>query len=398
MMKSYLHRWIGGLLIMSSLAFFPAYGFREMGKNKIPEKMNRAEEVFKEENRENPPEKAFLIATPQVQIQTRSKFDFIPGEKIIFYDDFSQDPVGEFPAKWNTNNSGEVVTLEGIPGKWFKLPGEGGDYYPELNLTFPENITIEFDLIFTEETELLVSFYSQEVFELAGGYVPGEAGVEVFIACGSEHRFSNYIADESRQGMEIDSESNKAPLAIGQQAHISVWIQKTRFRMYIDDQKIFDMPKGVFDGYGYNHIRLNSMYAITDVLIGSMRIAVGAQDTRNQLITEGKLVTRGILFDSDSDQIKSESYACIKEIATVLQENPEVSVTIVGHTDSDGDEAHNLDLSKRRALAVKNYLVHEFSIEASRMQTDGKGEIQPVESNATPEGKASNRRVEFIKS
>jgi outer membrane protein OmpA-like peptidoglycan-associated protein len=69
----------------------------------------------------------------------------------------------------------------------------------------------------------------------------------------------------------------------------------------------------------------------------------------------------------------------------------------VGHTDADGNDAANLDLSKRRAASVKNELVKAFGIDGSRIETDGKGEAQPVAPNDTPSNKALNRRVEFIK-
>ena len=99
----------------------------------------------------------------------------------------------------------------------------------------------------------------------------------------------------------------------------------------------------------------------------------------------------------NSDKIKGESYGALKEIAGVLMENAAVRITIVGHTDSDGDAALNLDLSKKRAVSVKAALTREFSIDASRMDTDGKGATQPVDKNDNPAGKANNRRVEFIK-
>ncbi|HYO21861.1 MAG TPA: OmpA family protein, partial [Flavisolibacter sp.] len=87
----------------------------------------------------------------------------------------------------------------------------------------------------------------------------------------------------------------------------------------------------------------------------------------------------------------------LKEIASVLKENAAVKVKIVGHTDSDGDDAKNLELSKRRAAAVKAALEKEHGIEAGRLQTDGFGETKPVGPNTSKEGKAQNRRVEFIK-
>ena len=99
----------------------------------------------------------------------------------------------------------------------------------------------------------------------------------------------------------------------------------------------------------------------------------------------------------NSDRIKPESYGSLKEIAGVLTESKDLKVQIVGHTDSDGEDAANLDLSKRRAASVKTALSKEFAIDAARMDTDGKGESQPIDSNSTSSGKANNRRVEFIK-
>lgn len=132
-------------------------------------------------------------------------------------------------------------------------------------------------------------------------------------------------------------------------------------------------------------------------LVNNIKLAVGAPDTRNKLITEGKFVTRGILFDVNSDKIKPESYGVLKDIATVLNENPDVKVKIIGHTDADGKDADNLTLSQQRAASVKNALVNDFKVNDSRMQTDGKGESQPVDKNDNAAGKANNRRVEFIK-
>ena len=95
--------------------------------------------------------------------------------------------------------------------------------------------------------------------------------------------------------------------------------------------------------------------------------------------------------------MKGESYGTLKEIAGVLTEKAGMKVQIVGHTDSDGDDAANLDLSKRRASSVKTLLVSEFKIDGGRMDIDGKGETQPIDKNDNAAGKANNRRVEFIK-
>jgi outer membrane protein OmpA-like peptidoglycan-associated protein len=133
------------------------------------------------------------------------------------------------------------------------------------------------------------------------------------------------------------------------------------------------------------------------LLLGNLRLAIGAPDTRNKLISEGRFVTSGITFDVNSDKIKPESFGVLKEIAGALTDNPTVKVKIIGHTDSDGDAAKNLELSKKRAEAVKATLSSEFSIDASRMDTDGLGATKPLADNKTTEGKAQNRRVEFVK-
>ena len=118
---------------------------------------------------------------------------------------------------------------------------------------------------------------------------------------------------------------------------------------------------------------------------------------RSKLITEGKLVSYGIYFDVNKDVVKPESYGTLKAIADVLKENPAVRVKIVGHTDGDGADKSNLDLSKRRGESVKTELTKIFAIDASRLEFDGMGESKPIAPNDTQANKALNRRVEFIK-
>jgi outer membrane protein OmpA-like peptidoglycan-associated protein len=114
-------------------------------------------------------------------------------------------------------------------------------------------------------------------------------------------------------------------------------------------------------------------------------------------MTEGRLVTYGIYFDVNKDVVKPESYGTLKVIAGILNEVPDVKIKIFGHTDSDGDDAKNMDLSKRRATSVKNELIKSFGVKANQLETDGLGETKPIAPNDTPVNKALNRRVEFIK-
>jgi len=126
-------------------------------------------------------------------------------------------------------------------------------------------------------------------------------------------------------------------------------------------------------------------------------VAKGVEDTRHRLIEEGSFSTSAILFDVNTATLKPESFGVIKEIGSLLKEHSTVKIRIIGHTDSDGSNAANVALSQKRAAAVKDALVNELGIAPERMETDGKGESKPLADNKTKEGKAANRRVEFIK-
>ena len=333
-------------------------------------------------------------------IKAFSKYDFVPGEQIIAFDDFMQDAVGDFPEGWNTNAAGEVVTIEGRPGHWL-LFTKGGIFLPGLSAVLPDNFTLEFDLLASTPFSTGIDF-STTIVEL--GDVKQPAAWQ-----GADNRFgftvhpSGQTNSERRQeGVgEAAVQAQAEPFAAknGGLAHVAVWRTKERVRVYLNDQKIWDVPKAMVLAAKYNSV----IFWVYDVgpdyqyFVSNLRLAVGAPDTRNRLLTEGKWTTHGILFDVNSDRIRGESYGSLKEIAGVLKENPALRVRILGHTDSDGDVAGNLDLSKRRAGAVKNALATEFGIDAARMETDGLGASQPAASNDTAAGKANNRRVEFVK-
>jgi outer membrane protein OmpA-like peptidoglycan-associated protein len=327
-----------------------------------------------------------------------SKYDFIPGEKIIFFDDFSSESIGDFPALWNTNSSGEIVTLDNHPGRWFQMVG-GGFYIPEAKDNFTDNFTVEFDLYSTNSYKTPYLYNTNFIFVSGtlsnpneGNAIPGKAGTS--ITPGYETiDWTNW--SESNEGYK-DNGNSAFGFNAEEKYHVAFWAQKQRIRMYVNDKKVLDLPRGLIEGYVYNIFRIQTTDEIT-LFISNFRIAAGLPDMRNKLMTEGKLISYGILFDVNSDKIKVESAPSIKEIATVLKENPTLRVKISGHTDADGADAENLDLSKRRAESVKNELVKTHGIDAARLETEGKGETQPIAPNDLSVNKAKNRRVEFIK-
>jgi len=133
------------------------------------------------------------------------------------------------------------------------------------------------------------------------------------------------------------------------------------------------------------------------VLFRGFRFAEGGKTMREQLDEEGKIITHGILFDPDSYTIKGESYKTLKDIGRLLEDDPDLRLSIEGHTDSDGSDEHNMTLSQNRAASVRDYLIATYGIEANSLEAKGWGESKPIDTNDSAEGKANNRRVELVR-
>ncbi len=101
-----------------------------------------------------------------------------------------------------------------------------------------------------------------------------------------------------------------------------------------------------------------------------------------------------VKFDFDKAQVKPESYGDIKNLADFMNQYPQTTTVVEGHTDSKGSDAYNQKLSERRASAVRDVLVNQYGVDAARVNAAGYGESRPVADNATDAGRAVNRRVE----
>ena len=131
-------------------------------------------------------------------------------------------------------------------------------------------------------------------------------------------------------------------------------------------------------------------------LVKNIRIAEGAVALYDRFITDGKIIANGIKFDTGNATLRPESMGIINEIVKLMKQHPEIKFSIEGHTDSDGETAFNQNLSELRANTVMNELIAQ-GIDVNRMVSKGLGESSPIADNSTPEGKANNRRVEFVK-
>ena len=371
------------------------------------------------QNNAEPEKTVNPVAAPHSQQANKaaykSKFDFIPGERIIQYYDFAEVTVGDIPADWQIEGSAEVVEVDGYEGHYLMLQQKSAALPIEIQ-DLPDDLTVQFDLICTNP----FTWGSSKIYFLLAQVDPNKdingmenqlgnsnnkvlwlsfhPGSQSAVANKGYGNYEMISRDGSKKGDNYPMESFIDTDA-GRLAKVSIWRQKRRVRVYVNENKILDMTALLPDGMKANVFAWNvysGFYNEDKYFIGNIRVAEGMPDTRKNLAASGKYVTTGILFNVNSAEIKPESYGVLKDIANNLKAASGVKVTIVGHTDSDGDDAANLELSKKRAESVKKSLVNDFGIDTSMLETDGKGETEPVSPNDTPQNKANNRRVEFV--
>lgn len=328
-----------------------------------------------------------------------TKFDFIPGDKVIFFDDFSDTEVGEFPRKWTldgpkpgNNSSVEVVEYQ---GKHFLRPLPGGQGQPpatqylRLNQKgdLPQKFTIEFDAV-------LAPINNSPVYEVMYKVllVPADRKIDIF------RRASAGAVLISGQENESANTSTIVQLNDKRVHHIAISINGTFLKAYIDSQRVINDPDGVkrpIRQVGLQMLTPNN-FKTDKLLFTNFRLAEGGKDIRSALDTNGRIVTHGILFDTGKATLKPESLPTLKQILGLLHDDPTLRFSIEGHTDNQGGRGINQPLSENRAAAVMNWLESK-GIEGSRLKTAGFGDSKPIDSNQSAEGRANNRRVEFVR-
>ncbi len=327
-----------------------------------------------------------------------TKFTFEPGNKILFYDDFEKDQLGDFPLQWETSGSGQVVNNSVYPGKWLSFSGRSG-YMPSTG-ELPENYTVEFDLV-TNGMEgnksgnaLTIGFLKKKSYAL--GNAGGHANLNISLHQSGSLTIGNSGAEKTPRINTKLSQRMKAD----QLVHFSIAVNKNRLRIWMDEEKLVDIPSLLVGNMG-RYILFQAYEIHPDkglhVLISNFKIAESKEDIRSQLLENGRFSTTGIYFKTNEATILKESFGILKTVADYLKQNPEVKIQVIGHTDAQGDDAFNQELSNKRANAVVSALITHFEIPASNLESAGMGEKSPVDDNSTELGRANNRRVEFVK-
>lgn len=323
--------------------------------------------------------------------KTWSKYNFVPGDKIIFEDDLANEENGEFPSRWDLsagnaeNAKMGTVKIIRFENRSIINPLMENDRY------LPEIFTIEFDAYFHD---VYTSWQSYNLRFWQGTSYHNEGGntfypVEIFKDGATTH---TKIQGNAKK---YDAHDKSVGETTGWK-HIAISFNKRSLKVFVDEYRALNIPN-----YGYlpKMLSIGSYMHQPDgntMAIKNIRIAEGGKKLYDRVMSDGKFVTRGILFDVNKATITPASSGTLNEVVKMMLEHTDLKFRIEGHTDSDGDEASNLKLSEARAASVKRALTDK-GIEGSRLQVKGLGESVAVADNTTPEGKANNRRVEFIK-
>lgn len=312
---------------------------------------------------------------------TSLKDEFMPGENTLFYDDFTDMAAGDAPPHFKVRGASPDLMAAGDI-RQLTLNAKG-TLTPNLS-SLPKN--------FTYETVIKVEPKGRSDSNLIL-FSKGKQILQWWIS--AQLKQLDIIVSLRAPYSELGRK--RVTVNLDQPVRLALWVQNGRMRSYVNGEKQLD----------FNQVELPPIDSVEldNGLLGAgasfgyriVRFAESTPDFSQVISASGRYIARGILFDTDSDVIKPESAPVIKQIAKGLETNPNLKLLIEGHTDSVGNADHNLDLSRRRAEAVRTVLISQFTVDASRLSASGLGSTKPVESNDTPKGRAQNRRVELVK-
>lgn len=359
----------------------------------VPEK----EQQEQQQQEEAEPQQQAVQRQPQAQEPTPAstktlesayaKSDFVPGDEIMFEDDLVGEQMGEFPSKWDllegnaeiaSVNGKTVINLTDISTEIMPLMKNQKNYLTEA-------FTLEFDFLGGSDEK---SIYCDYIIHLKN--IEGEDVATINLnGTASGWAYTSWITASGEQR----ENRSAAPAKEEEWNHVALSFNKRALKVYLNGSRIVNIPNCARPQY---FTLQRSIWEDHRILMTNVRLCKGAVPLYNRLITDGKIITYAITFDIGKANIKTESMTEINRIAQLMKDNGDLKFEVQGHTDNTGTVAGNQKLSEQRAQAIVNKLV-EMGIAANRLSAKGMGQSAPLADNSTDEGRAKNRRVEFVK-
>ncbi len=330
--------------------------------------------------------KAEVLPAVQPQLSW-SQFDFVPGDIIIFEDNLEGERNGEFPSKWDlvagtienaSFGDDNVIFFRKVSSRQGIVPlikENQQDYLPEA-------FTVEFDAYF--EAGVHNQTYIVNLFDMKN---------QKRIMSDLRIYINKAVYDKSEG--EYPGAIRPHIDEVAKWRRISISFNQRALKVYMDDARVLNIPNITDNPTGIT-LRGDNASANRQSFIKNIRIAKGAVPLYDKFLTDGKIVTNGIRFDVNKATIRPESMGVINEIVKLMKDHPDLNFSVEGHTDSDGSADLNQKLSEARAKAVMDQMI-KMGIAANRLTSTGHGQSTPIAPNNSPEGKAQNRRVEFVK-
>ena len=346
------------------------------------------------------------------------KNDFKRGETILFEDNMDGEQVGEFPSKWDIvdDGSAEVAVINGK--KYLQFTTEYNRVTPLMTNAknyLPEVFTLEWDVFVSLSETDSKQFGEMEMFlefchavgnmtyrksDIRFWWRPGDDGCNLrySVRKGGFQGDADYLSGDSRNLVREQKVIKKNAWN-----HFAVSFNKRALKVYANGVRIFNIPNmekpDYFIFFENGHYKYRGF---TNVVLAKGGVDLYAQQTTDMSAVEkaiaetGKFVTNNILFQTAKAELLPESMAEIQKVAEYMKKNPSVRFEVQGHTDNQGSDAVNDPLSQKRAEAVVKAL-ETLGVDVFNLRPVGKGSHEPVADNSTEEGRAKNRRVEFVK-
>jgi outer membrane protein OmpA-like peptidoglycan-associated protein len=304
-------------------------------------------------------------------------YDFTPGTRPLFVEDFSRDNVGDFPRRLEFGDGNmEIAEWQGT--RLLRATSVVKLTIP-LAEQLPERFTIEFDATPSNSNIWMVLTFADGAADdvrFRGFNGTGQGGVY-----GSTHQTQGLMP---------------RPLNPSETFRARIMADGRYVKVYMNDTRVANIPNAELGRSNKISIAFSGREN-EPTFLGNLSIMAGGRKLYDELAASGRVSTQGIYFDTGSDQIRPESSPTLKEISQMLTEHPDLKLAIEGHTDNVGAAASNQTLSEKRAEAVRQALVTVYKIDGARLSSSGLGATRPAMPNETPEGRQANRRVELVK-